>query len=91
MTRTGARRPTQWMSTCERRSRNCHLLPPTQWDQLLSTPDGVFINRTRAASLRLKAGDPLPSITPPGTRADGAPSWEFQVLGVMPDVPGREP
>jgi len=65
-------------------------LTAAQWDQLLSTPDGVFITRTRAASLGLKSGDPFPLITPPGTRADGAPSWEFHVLGVMPDVPGHE-
>lgn len=67
-------------------------LPVTadQWDQLLATPAGIFITRSRAATLGLKTGDTLPLITPPGTRADGAPAWEFQVLGIMPDVPGHE-
>lgn len=65
-------------------------LTPVQWDQLLATPAGIFIPRGRAAILGLKAGDTFPLITPPGTRADGAPSWEFHVLGVMPDIPGHE-
>ncbi|MGC1459935.1 MAG: ABC transporter permease [Steroidobacteraceae bacterium] len=68
-------------------------LTPAQWDQLFATPDGVFISRSRAAALGLKAGDPLPVITsavftPPGlgARADGATAWQFQVLGVIPDM-----
>ena len=64
-------------------------LPMTkaQWDELFETPTGVFISRGPAARLGLKAGDPLPLITPPGTRADGAAAWEFHVLGVVPDDP----
>jgi putative ABC transport system permease protein len=65
-------------------------LTAAQWDQLLATPAGIFITRSRAATLGLKAGDTLPLITPPGTRADGAPSWEFHVLGVMPNIPGHD-
>ena len=65
-------------------------LTSAQWDQLLATPSGVFMTRGRAATLGLKLGDTLPLITPPGTRADGAPSWEFQVLGIMPNMPGHE-
>jgi putative ABC transport system permease protein len=65
-------------------------LSAAQWDQLIASPGGVFITRARAASLGLKAGDTLPLITPSVTRADGAPSWEFHVLGVMPDMPGHE-
>lgn len=65
-------------------------LTAAQWDQLLATPAGVFITRSRAAALGLEAGDTLPLITPPGTRADGAPSWEFHVLGVMPNMPGYD-
>lgn len=65
-------------------------LTGAQWDQLLATPSGVFITRGRTATLGLKLGDSLPLITPPGTRADGAPSWEFQVLGVMPNMQGHE-
>ena len=65
-------------------------LTGAQWDQLLATPAGVFITRGRAATLELTAGDTLPLITPPGTRADGAPSWEFRVLGIVPNMPGHE-
>jgi putative ABC transport system permease protein len=65
-------------------------LTPAQWNQLLATPTGIFISPLRAATLGLKAGDRLPLITPSVTRDDGAPSWEFQVLGVMPTMPGYE-
>ena len=65
-------------------------LSAAQWDQLIASRGGVFITRSRAASLGLKAGDTLPLITPSVTRFDGAPSWEFHVLGVMPDMPGHE-
>lgn len=65
-------------------------LTGAQWDQLLATPDGVFVTRGRAAALGLKAGDPFPLITPAGTRADGAASWEFHMLGVVPNMPGHE-
>ena len=68
-----------------------------QWDQLAATPDGVFITRTRAGRLGLKAGDPLPVVTSAaftspgmGTRADGAPAWPFHVLAVIPDMPGHD-
>jgi putative ABC transport system permease protein len=65
-------------------------LTEAQWVQLLATPNGIFISRLRAATLGLKGGDTLPLITTSVTRADGAPSWEFQVLGVMPNMPGHE-
>jgi len=65
-------------------------LTDAQWAQLLATPNGIFISRLRSATLGLKGGDTLALITPSVTRADGAPSWEFQVLGVMPKTPGYE-
>jgi len=65
-------------------------LTAAQWQQLFATPSGVFITRNRAAMLGLKAGATLPVITPSSARADGAPSWEFHVLGVMPEMPGYE-
>lgn len=65
-------------------------LTDAQWNQLLATPSGLFMTRGMAAVLGLKAGDTLPLITPAGTRADGAASWEFHVLGVMPNMPGHE-
>jgi putative ABC transport system permease protein len=65
-------------------------LNAAQWQQLLATSNGVFITKSRAAILGVKAGDPFPLITPASTRADGAPSWDFHVLGVVPDMPGHE-
>ncbi len=62
-------------------------LTAAQWNQLLATPTGVFVSPGLAARLGLKVGDPLPIITPPGSRADGAAAWEFQVLGVVPEQP----
>jgi len=35
--------------------------------------------------LWLKEGDTFPLVTSPGMRGDGAPSWEFHVLAVVPD------
>jgi putative ABC transport system permease protein len=68
-------------------------LPMTaaQWDQLFATPTGVFMSRGPAARLGLKTGDILHLITPPGDRADGAASWDFQVLGVPADDPRSGP
>ncbi|HTB64705.1 MAG TPA: ABC transporter permease [Steroidobacteraceae bacterium] len=66
-----------------------------QWQRLRATPMGVFISAAASARLGLKAGDPLPIITPPGartpgiTRADGTAAWHFQVLGVIPTQPHR--
>ena len=60
-------------------------ITPAQWDQLFATPTGVIMSRNPALRLGLKEGDTLPLITPPGTRADGAPAWEFHVLAVVPD------
>lgn len=70
-------------------------LTPAQWNQLLATPEGVFVIQSQATALGLKAGDPLPLITSAvftapgmGSRADGAPAWTFHVLGVMPNMKG---
>jgi putative ABC transport system permease protein len=70
-------------------------LTAAQWAQLLATSNGVFVTHSRAQSLGLKAGDPLPIVTsslltPANTesRADGAPAWPFRVLGEFPDMKG---
>jgi putative ABC transport system permease protein len=60
---------------------------PAQWDRLFATRSGVLVSRAPAARLGLKEGDTFPLITPAGARADGAPSWEFRVLAVVPDDP----
>jgi putative ABC transport system permease protein len=62
-------------------------LTAAQWDQLHTTPTGVFASPGLMTRLGLKVGDTLPIITPPGTRADGSAVWEFQVLGVVPYKP----
>lgn len=64
-------------------------LPVTsaQWHRLFATRSGVLVSRAPAARLGLKVGDTFPLITPPGTRLDGAPSWEFRVVDVVPDDP----
>jgi len=66
-------------------------LTPAQWDQLFATRSGVLVSRAQAARLGLEQGDTFPLITPPGTRADGAPSWELRVLGIVPDRPADGP
>jgi len=62
-------------------------LTPAHWNQLFATPAGVLVSRKPALRLGLREGDTFPLITPPGTRADGAPAWEFHVLAVVPDDP----
>jgi len=64
-------------------------LSPAQWKHLLETPTGVLVSRTRARALNLNAGGVLPLVTPPGTRADGAPFWEFHVVEIVADDPSR--
>ncbi len=65
-------------------------LSAAQWDRLIATPSGIFMSRQRAATLGLKVGDTLPLISPNETRADGGRTWEFQLLGFMPVMPGHE-
>jgi putative ABC transport system permease protein len=62
-------------------------LTRAQWDQLFAAPTGVFVSRAPAARLGLKPGDTFPLTTAPGLRADGTASWDFQVLGIVPDDP----
>jgi putative ABC transport system permease protein len=62
-------------------------LPVTraQWHRLFVTPTGVLVSREPAARLGLAAGETFPLIAAPGLRADGAASWEFHVLDIVPD------
>jgi putative ABC transport system permease protein len=62
-------------------------LTAAEWNQLFATPTGVFVSRAPAARLGLETGDAFPLITAPGLRADGSSTWEFHVLGVVPDDP----
>jgi putative ABC transport system permease protein len=65
-------------------------LTTAQWNQLAATPAGLFVSRSPAARLGVKTGDMLPIISSE-SRADGASAWEFQVIGVVPDMPNHEP
>jgi putative ABC transport system permease protein len=58
---------------------------PSEWDRLFAAPTGVFVSRQPAARLGLKAGDAFPLIAAPDLRADGSATWEFHVLGIVPD------
>jgi putative ABC transport system permease protein len=64
-------------------------LSAAQWQRLFATPTGVLVSRRSAQARNLKPGDVLPLVTPPGARADGAPSWEFHVLEIVPDDPSH--
>lgn len=56
-----------------------------QWKRLYANPAGVLVSHKIAERLHIKTGDPLPVITEPGTRADGAPAWQFQVVDIVSD------
>lgn len=60
-------------------------LTPSQWDQLFSTPTGVFMSLKAALRWNVKAGDTFTVTAYQTTRADGGKTWEFQVLGIVPD------
>lgn len=62
-------------------------LTSAQWDRLFASPTGVFLSREPALRLGLKTGDTFPLITPAGLRADRTGTWEFHVLGIVPDDP----
>lgn len=62
-------------------------LTAAQWSRLSATPTGVFVSRSPARRLGLRTGDAFPLITPPGMRADRTSTWQFQVLGIVPDDP----
>jgi putative ABC transport system permease protein len=58
---------------------------PAQWDQLFATPAGVFASLKAASKWGLRAGDVFTIITQAASRADGGTTWEFHVLGIVPD------
>jgi putative ABC transport system permease protein len=60
---------------------------PAQWDQLFATPAGILPSVKAATKWGLKTGDVFTVITQPGSRADGGTTWEFHVLGIVPDDP----
>lgn len=62
-------------------------IQPAQWDLLFSTGTGVLVSKKAAQQFDLHIGNVLPIAAKPGTRADGAPSWVFHVLAIVPDDP----
>ncbi len=58
---------------------------PAQWDQLFATPAGIFPSVKAASKWGLRTGDVFTVITQAGSRADGGTTWEFHVLGIVPD------
>jgi putative ABC transport system permease protein len=62
-------------------------IQPTQWDELFSSGTGVIVSHKAAEHFDLHKGDVVPIPVAPGTRADGATSWVFHVLAIVPDDP----
>jgi putative ABC transport system permease protein len=60
-------------------------LTASQWDQLFSTPTGLFMSVKAAAKWGIKRGDTFTVTAPQMARTDGGTTWEFQVLGIVPD------
>jgi putative ABC transport system permease protein len=65
-------------------------LQPAEWDLLFSSGTGVLVTRKAAQRWDLHKGDLVPIPVQPGTRADGARSWVFQVLAIVADDPEWE-
>jgi ABC-type lipoprotein release transport system permease subunit len=57
------------------------------WKLLMSTVDGVLVSHKSAQALDLKMGDVLTLGVTAGFRGDGASSWPFKVIGIVPDSP----
>lgn len=60
-------------------------IQPRQWEQLFAMPPGIFASIKAARKWGLRAGDVFTVITHTGSRADGGTTWDFQVLGIVPD------
>jgi putative ABC transport system permease protein len=65
-------------------------LPMTEadWRALQATPAGLFLTRKAAARRPAQVGGVLAMTTLPGSRADGSPTWYFNILGLIDDPPG---
>ncbi len=66
-------------------------MTPDTMAQFTKTRNGVFVSRIMAARLKLKAGDPLPVVSPGPPRADGSKAWQFTVLGIVDDMENAPP
>ncbi len=61
-------------------------ITPARWKALQAQPDGIWVSRKQADQWSLHPGDRYALTTDSGTRADGNPTWVFQVLGIVPDI-----
>jgi putative ABC transport system permease protein len=62
-------------------------LTEAQLHNLMATPDGIYVSRKAAAHWNLKRGDRFSLTVSPSIRADGNPTWVFEVLDIIPDAP----
>lgn len=60
---------------------------PAQWDLLFSSGIGALVSAKAAQQFGLHQGDVIPMQVRPDVRADGATSWPFHVLAIVPDDP----
>ena len=58
-----------------------------QWDAVQKDRTGIVMSRMQAALWHKKVGDTFTLIAPQITRADGAKSWTFKVVGICEDFP----
>lgn len=61
-------------------------LTAQQWEMLAGARDGVFASKLFAIRYGLRVGSDFPVISSGTPRADGSDVWEFDVLGIVPDI-----
>jgi putative ABC transport system permease protein len=62
-------------------------LTEEQLRKLMATPDGIYVSRKAAVHWSVKRGDRFSLTVSPSIRADGKPTWVFEVLDIIPDAP----
>jgi len=62
-------------------------LTEAQLRDLMAMPDGIYVSHKAATRWNLKPGDRFSLTVSPPNRADGNPTWVFEVLGIVPDAP----
>ena len=56
----------------------------SHWKQLEGSLDGMLISTNAARNWNLSVGDVVPIAVGPGVRGDGAASWPYKVIGIVP-------
>ncbi|HEY1501120.1 MAG TPA: ABC transporter permease, partial [Acidobacteriaceae bacterium] len=62
-------------------------LTQSQLQTLMARPEGIYFSRKAAAHWKVKPGDRFSVTVSPSIRADGNPTWVFEVLDIVPDAP----